>query len=29
MVEKDKQALSNITVFNKYARYLPEKGLEE
>lgn len=29
MVEKDKQALSDITVFNKYARYLPEKGRRE
>lgn len=29
MVEKDKQALSDITVFNKYALYLPEKGRRE
>jgi len=28
-VELDKQALSDITVFNKYAKFLPEKGRRE
>lgn len=29
MIERDKQALSDITVFNKYAKFLPEKGRRE
>ena len=29
MIEYDKQALSDITVFNKYARYIPEFGRRE
>lgn len=28
-IEKDKQALSDITVFNKYARFIPEIGRRE
>ena len=28
-IEKDKQALSDITVFNKYARFVPEIGRRE
>lgn len=29
MIEKDKQALSDITVFNKYAKFLPDKNRRE
>lgn len=29
MIEADKQALSDITVFNKYAKFLPAKGRRE
>lgn len=29
MIEADKRALSDITVFNKYSKYLPEKGRRE
>ena len=29
MIEADKRALSDITVFNKYAKYLTSKGRRE
>lgn len=29
LIEFDKQALSDLTVFNKYAKYIPEKGRRE
>lgn len=29
MIQQDKQALSDITVFNKYAKFLPEQGRRE